>query len=327
MHKSNKKKVLVTGGAGFIGSTVNKLLHEASYDTVILDNLSQGKRNRVKWGTFIEGDMSNPLLLKKLFANHQFDAVMHFAAFINVGESVHSPEKYYINNVSHTLNLLECIKEFSVKAFIFSSSAAVYGLPKANFISEDHPTHPINPYGETKLTIEKILDDMDRAYGIKSAKLRYFNAAGGDPEGKIKNDFSASSNLIPIVLQAILDNRPVTVFGKDYPTPDGTCLRDYIHIYDLATAHIRAMEKLLAGGPTEIYNLGNGKGFSVQEVLLAAEKVTKQKIQVIEGPRRPGDPPCLLANAYKAKQELNWQIKYPSLEEMIYHAWTSLEKK
>jgi UDP-glucose 4-epimerase len=327
MHKSNKKKVLVTGGAGFIGSTVNKLLHEAGYDTVILDNLSQGKRNRVKWGTFIEGDMGDPLLLKKLFANHQFDAVMHFAAFINVGESVHSPEKYYINNVSHTLNLLECIKEFSVKAFIFSSSAAVYGLPKTNFISEDHSTHPINPYGETKLIIEKILDDMDRAYGIKSAKLRYFNAAGGDPEGKIKNDFSASSNLIPIVLQAILDNRPVTVFGKDYPTPDGTCLRDYIHIYDLATAHMKAMEKLLAGGPTEIYNLGNGKGFSVQEVLQAAEKVTKQKIQVIEGPRRPGDPPCLLANAYKAKQELNWQIKYPSLEEMIYHAWTSLEKK
>lgn len=327
MHKSNKKKVLVTGGAGFIGSTVNKLLHEAGYDTVILDNLSQGKRNRVKWGTFIEGDMGDSLLLKKLFANHQFDAVMHFAAFINVGESVHNPEKYYINNVSHTLNLLECIKEFSVKAFIFSSSAAVYGLPTTNFISEDHPTHPINPYGETKLIIEKILDDMDRAYGIKSAKLRYFNAAGGDPEGKIKNDFSASSNLIPIVLQAILDNRPVTVFGKDYPTPDGTCLRDYIHIYDLATAHIKAMEKLLAGGPTEIYNLGNGKGFSVKEVLQAAEKVTKQKIQVIEGPRRPGDPPCLLANAYKAKQELNWQIKYPSLEEMIYHAWTSLEKK
>lgn len=319
------KKILVVGGAGFIGSEVNKLLNDAGYETVVFDNLSHGSRRCVKWGTFIKGDMGNRRALKKLFTEHQFDAVMHFAALIDVGESVADPSKYYENNVSGTLNLLETMREQGVKVFIFSSSAAIYGMPQHNLITEDHPKNPINPYGQTKLIAEKIVDDFDMAYGIKSAKLRYFNAAGGDPERKIKTYSQKKSNLIPIVLGAIKNNQPVTINGSDYPTPDGTCVRDYIHIHDLGIAHISAMEKLLAGGKSEAYNLGNGQGFSVREVIKAAEIVTKHAVKIIEGPRRPGDPPILLADSSKAKQLLNWQTKYPSLEAMIEHAWKTLK--
>lgn len=316
-----KKNILVVGGAGFIGSEVNKLLNEAGYNTVVFDNLCQGNRRRVQWGTFIKGDMGNRRALEKLFAEYSFDAVMHFAALTNVGESVTDPSKYYENNVSSTLILLDVMRAHGVKIFVFSSSAAVYGIPQNQFILEEDPKNPINPYGQTKLIIEKILEDFDSAYGIKSAKLRYFNAAGGDPDGKIKNYKQRSSNLIPIILKAIKDHQSVVINGTDYPTPDGTCIRDYIHIYDLGTAHISAMEKLFNDGLSEAYNLGNGKGFSIREVINTAELVTKRSIKTIEGPRRIGDPPYLLADAHKAQKQLNWKIKYPSLEAMIEHAW------
>lgn len=315
------KRILVVGGAGFIGSEVNKLLNDTGYETVVLDNLSKGNRRRVRWGTFIKGDIGNRRSLEKLFSLYRFDAVMHFAASIDVGESVENPSKYYKNNVSNTLILLDVMREHGVKIFIFSSSAAVYGMPLQSLLTEDHPKNPMNPYGQSKLIIEKILDDYDVAYNFKSATLRYFNAAGGDPDGKIKNYHQKKSNLIPIVLEAIKNNQPVTINGTDYPTRDGTCVRDFIHVYDLSTAHIRAMEKLFADGKSDAYNLGNGQGFSVREVIETAEKVTKKTIQVIEGPRRPGDPPYLLADASKAKLQLNWEPVYPSLEAMITHAW------
>ncbi|MBN9377201.1 MAG: UDP-glucose 4-epimerase GalE [Chlamydiales bacterium 38-26] len=319
-----KAKVLVVGGAGYIGSEVNLQLHEKGYETVVLDNLISGNRRRVKEGLFIKGDIANRGLLEKIFHDHHFDAVMHFAAYINVGESVENPAKYYMNNVSNTLQLMDVMRKNAVSNFIFSSTAAVYGIPCQPLIKEDHPLQPVNPYGQSKLMIEKILEDYDRAYGFKSAKLRYFNAAGGDPWGRIKNYHQKKSNLIPIILSALKEHQPVTINGLDYDTPDGTCIRDYIHIYDLGTAHIKAMEKLREDQQSEAYNLGNGKGFSVLEVIKAAEKVTKKKITTVEGPRRPGDPPYLLADAQKAYALLNWKIKYPHLEEMISHAWKSL---
>jgi len=316
-----QKKVLIAGGAGFIGSEVNKMLNDAGYETVVFDNLSQGIKKRVKWGTFIKGDIGNRRALDKLFNTHKFDTVMHFAALINVGDSIDNPGKYYTNNVFKTLILLEAMKDYQIKNFIFSSSAAVYGIPQSKMITENHLTNPINPYGQTKLMVEKILDDFEMRYGLKSIKLRYFNAAGGDPDGKIPNYHQNKTNLIPIILHAIKNKQPVTIFGTDYPTSDGTCIRDYIHIYDLGSAHIAAMEKLQADGKSEVYNLGNGQGHTIREVLRAAEKVTQQKIQVIEGARRPGDPSILLADSHKAHQELSWKIRYPELESMIEHAW------
>lgn len=315
------KKILVVGGAGFIGSMVNKMLHTAGYETVVLDNLSYGKRKRVTQGIFVKGDLANRRLLEKIFSQNRFDAVMHFAALIDVGESVTNPSLYYKNNVVATLNLLEVMNKYGVKTFIFSSSAAVYGIPQTQLIKEDHVKNPINPYGQTKLMVENILADYDKAYGLKSISLRYFNATGGDPDGKIKNFNQKKSNLIPIVLAAIKNKTAVTINGSDYPTVDGTCVRDYIHIYDLGTAHIAAMEKLHNGGNSTYYNLGNGNGYSVKEVIKAAEKVTKKTVTTIEGPRRAGDPVFLIADAQKARQELGWVIKYPSLESMIEHAW------
>lgn len=315
------KRILVIGGAGFIGSEVNKLLNKEGYETIVFDNLSYGNRHQVKWGTFIKGDIGNRRSLEKLFSQYQFDAVMHFAALIDVGESIINPGKYYENNVSFTLNLLEVMRKFGVKFFIFSSSAAIYGMPQQELINEDHPKIPINPYGYSKLIIENILEDFDRAYGLKSAKLRYFNAAGGDPDGEIKNYNLKKTNLIPILLNAIANNQPITINGTDYPTPDGTCIRDYIHIYDLGIAHINAMKKLFNDNKSEAYNLGNGKGFSIREVINTSEQITQKSVQIIEGPRRAGDPPFLLANSQKAKQLLNWHPKYPNLDLIIQHAF------
>lgn len=321
-----RKTILVVGGAGFIGSHVNKMLYEAGYDTVVLDNLTKGNRKAVTHGVFIEGDMADSECLDLLFQKYSIDAVMHFAASIDVGESISDPAKYYVNNVSNTLNLLNAMLRHSVKKFIFSSSAAVYGIPQEKQISEAHPCRPINPYGETKLIVEKILRDFDQAYGLTSCCLRYFNAAGGDPQGEIKNYKSKESNLIPVALRSLLEpNCSLTIFGSDYPTPDGTCIRDYVHICDLGSAHIIAMEQLLAGKPSSTYNLGNGEGFSVREVIHAVEKVTGRKLNVIEGPRRPGDPPYLVADAQKALRELGWKPQYPTLEAMIEHAWNGLK--
>ncbi len=320
-----EQTILIVGGAGFIGSHVNKMLHKNGYHTLVLDNFSRGHRSSVCYGTLIEGDLANPLILKHIFETYSIQAVMHFAAFINVGESVQNPAKYYLNNVVNTIHLLTTMLKYQVKTFIFSSSAAIFGHPLTPFIREDHPCTPINPYGESKWMIEKILRDFEAAYHLKFCCLRYFNAAGGDPEGEIKNYQTQSSNLIPRLLLSLrnLDDA-VTVYGTDYPTPDGTCIRDFVHLEDLSHAHILAMEKLLAGASSNYYNLGSGRGFSVREVIRAVEEALGEKIKMIEGPRRLGDPPVLLADSSKAAAELNWKPRY-LLSDMISHAWKSYD--
>lgn len=325
-HK-HKSTILVTGGAGFIGSHVNKMLHDHGYQTIVLDNLSQGCREAVTCGTFIEGNIADITLLNKILSDSPIDAVMHFAASIQVGESMSHPAKYYINNVANTLNLLEAMRRHQVNTLVFSSSAAIFGAPKKPRITEDHPCIPINPYGQSKFMVEKILVDYDRAYNLKSSCLRYFNASGGDPSGKIKNIKSAEVNLIPLVLGSLLDpQKTITIFGTDYPTPDGTCIRDYIHIHDLGMAHILAMEKLLKDRSSSHYNLGNGNGYSVREVIETAEKVSGLKVNAIEGERRPGDPAILVADAEKARRELGWKPQYPALETIIEHAWRAIPR-
>jgi UDP-glucose 4-epimerase len=310
---SKISSILVTGGAGFIGSYVTKLLLEKGYHTIVLDNLSKGKKEHLLGGEFIEGDLADRSLLNKIFKN-KIEAVLHFAAFTDVGQSVSEPELYHENNVEKTRILLEEAKKQGVSRFIFSSSAAVYGNPLQDLITEDHPTSPINPYGATKLTIEKEL-------GPDAVSLRYFNAAGGDPEGKLLYRHQRPTNLIPIILQGLMENRPFTLFGKDYPTPDGTCVRDYIHIHDLASAHVLAL--ISKGG---VYNLGNGRGYSVLEVVSAVEKITGIKVNLQQGPRRAGDPPYLVASSAKAKKELGWKPIYSSLEEMVEHAWKGYQQ-
>lgn len=322
----NKKTILITGGAGFIGSHVNKLLHQSGYDTIVVDDLSRGNSLAVLYGTFIEGNIGNSSLLDRIFDQHKIAAVMHFAAFTDVGESMHRPDIYYQNNVVQTLTLLRTMLKHQVRNFIFSSSAAIFGIPQeGKLVKENDPCNPINPYGRSKLIVEQILQDFDHAYHLKSICLRYFNAAGGDPEAEIRNYKSKESNLIPVILQSLKQpNGKFTIFGTNYPTPDGTCIRDYVHIWDLGKAHIQAMEKIMNGAPSTSYNLGNGQGFSVREVIAAAEKVTGLKVNVVEGDRRAGDPSILIADSHKAHQELNWKPQYPDLEAMVRHAWQAL---
>lgn len=316
--------ILVTGGAGFIGSNINKLLHLNGYETIVLDNLSQGDRRACKMGTFIEGDIGDEQLLDKIFKEYPIAGVMHFAALINVGDSVVSPAEYYNNNLVKTITLINAMAKHKINHLVYSSSAAVYGMPETQVIKEDHPCLPINPYGHSKLMIEKILDDYDRAYGLRSISLRYFNATGADPDGEIRNYQKKDLNLIPIVLRSLIKDTQVSIFGTDYPTTDGTCIRDYIHVYDLGTAHLLALEHLIGGGKSNHYNLGNGTGFSVKEVIDAANSVTGKKVKVVEGPRRPGDPSILVADATKASRELGWKPKYTKLETMIEHAWKAM---
>lgn len=313
--------VLVVGGAGFIGSHVSKMLSCSGYRPIIFDNLSTGKIEAVAQHTFFKGDLANPHDLDKVFSTYPISAVMHFAALISVGDSAFDPIKYYTHNVTYTLNLLEAMRKHKVPTLIFSSSAAIFGNPTIVPMPENHPCLPISPYGQTKLMVEKILEDCDKAYGIRSSCLRYFNAAGGDPKGEIKNYQQNESNLIPLVLRHLKDPvKPVTIFGTDYPTHDGTCIRDYIHLEDLGAAHILAMKRLMQGGKSTNYNLGNGNGFSVRQVLAAAEEQTGKTIHFVEGARRPGDPPVLIADATKARKELGWKPVYPDLKEMIAHA-------
>lgn len=321
----NQGTILVTGGAGFIGSYVNKQLNQAGYQTIVYDNLSHGNQAAVCQGEFIKGDIGDKEQLESVFNRYSIRAVMHFAAFIDVGESVREPANYYLNNVVNTLTLLNTMLKYDVKTLVFSSSAAIFGTPQTECIKESHSCNPINPYGETKWVIEKILRDFNQAYEFKSCCLRYFNAAGGDPEGQIKNYQKQVTNLIPLALRSVKFNRPLTIFGHDYATRDGTCIRDYIHIHDLGTAHLLGMERLFAGSPSMAYNLGNGQGYTVKEVIKAVEKVTGHSIDARQGPRRPGDPPILLADAALAKQELGWKPIYPDLETMIEHAWKALD--
>ncbi|MCE2982176.1 MAG: UDP-glucose 4-epimerase GalE [Parachlamydia sp.] len=315
--------ILVTGGAGFIGSHVNKMLRQAAYRTIVLDNLSRGSSETVIQGTFVQGNINDAALLETLFTQNKIDAVMHFAAFIDVGESVKDPALYYQNNVINTLNLLNAMVKFNVKKIVFSSTAALYGMPSGPCIKEEDPCHPINPYGESKWIVEKILRDYQTAYGLSYSALRYFNAAGGDPDGLIKNHQKISTNLIPIILKSLKSGTAVTIYGTDYPTPDGTCIRDYIHIEDLGQAHLLALQALLRDAPSTVYNLGNGQGFSVKEVIQAVEKVLNQKVKVIEGHRRAGDPPILLADSSKALKELGWTPRF-NLHNIIQHAWMAL---
>lgn len=314
--------VLVVGGAGYIGSHMVKMLLGRGYGVTTLDNLSTGHRDAVLGGEFVLGDLADRALLDKLFSERKIDGVMHFASFIQVGESVQNPAKYYENNVVNTLNLLDAMVAHDVKRFIFSSSAAVYGEPVQVPIDEAHPKNPINPYGRSKWMVEQMLADYDRAYALKSVSLRYFNAAGADPEGLLGERHEPETHLIPLVLQAASGQREnVQVFGRDYDTPDGTCIRDYVHVADLCEAHRLALGRLLDGAGSAVYNLGNGNGFSVQEVIDTTARVVGKPIQVKDGARRAGDPARLVADAQTAKQALGWLPRYPELETIIRHAW------
>ena len=315
-------KVLVVGGAGYIGSHMVKLLGQRGCEVVTLDNLSSGHRDAVLFGEFVLGDIADSELLARLFAEHRFDAVMHFASFIQVGESVKDPAKYYRNNVTNTLNLLDAMRTAGVQHFIFSSTAAVFGEPDYVPIDERHPQRPINPYGRTKWMIEQVLADYDVAYGLKSVCLRYFNAAGADPDGQLGERHDPETHLIPLVLQAASGRRPaINVFGRDYDTPDGTCIRDYIHIVDLCEAHWLALDWLCKGCGSQRFNLGNGNGFSVQQVIDVARRVSGRSIEVIDGPRREGDPARLVADATLARQHLGWKPVYDDLDTIVAHAW------
>ena len=315
-------KTLVIGGAGYIGSHMVKRLGQLGCAVTTLDNLSSGHRDAVLCGEFVQGDLADKALLANVLQPGRFDAVMHFASFIQVGESVQKPAIYYQNNVSNTLHLLDAMRAAGVQRFIFSSTAATFGEPLYSPIDERHPQAPINPYGRSKLMIEQVLEDYDRAYGLKSVCLRYFNAAGADPQGKLGERHDPETHLIPLVLQVAAGRRPsIAVFGRDYDTPDGTCIRDYIHINDLCEAHWLGLQSLMQGGGSQRYNLGNGNGFSVQEVIYAARRVTGQPITVIDAPRRDGDPARLVADATLARQQLGGKPQFPALDTLVAHAW------
>ena len=321
MSSKPKGKILVVGGAGYIGSHAVKELNRQGYETVTFDNLVYGHRDAVKWGAFEEGDMADETRLRELFTSHEIAAVMHFAAYAYVGESVTDPEKYYFNNVAATLNLLKVMREFGVNKFIFSSTCATYGEPQVVPIPEDHPQNPINPYGMSKLMVEKVLADYNRAYGLKSIAFRYFNAAGADPDGEIGERHDPETHLIPLVMEAILGGRKLKIFGEDYPTADGTCIRDYIHVVDLARAHILGLERLLAGGESAVYNLGNGNGYSVKQIIETTEKVSGRKVPYDVAPRRAGDPAALIGSAGKAITELGWKPEFADIDRIIETAW------
>ncbi|WP_088102713.1 UDP-glucose 4-epimerase GalE [Halalkalibacter urbisdiaboli] len=320
--------ILITGGAGYIGShTVLYFLNQGE-EVIVLDNLEKGHQQAILGATFYKGSLHDEALLTELFEKHKIDAVIHFAASSLVGESVEKPLEYYENNVIGTHKLVKQMVKHDVKHIVFSSTAATYGEPKSIPIKETDPTSPTSPYGETKLAIEKLFHWCDGAYGLKSVCLRYFNAAGADPEGRIGEDHTPESHLIPIVLQVALGQREhVQIFGGDYDTKDGSCVRDYIHVMDLAEAHYLALQKLRRDDKTAIYNLGNGKGFTVKEVIETCRSVTGHPIPAVVSARRPGDPATLIASAEQANKELGWKPKYPQLEAIVRHAWNWHEAK
>lgn len=322
------KKILIVGGAGYIGSHVNKLLNETGHKTVVFDNLSTGYRCLARWGDFFKGDLACKSDLSRCFRKHRFSAVIHLAAYAYVGESVEAPAKYYRNNVANTLNLLDAMREVGINKLVFSSSCAVYGVPSRLPMRETSPFDPVNPYGRTKLVMEWIMADYAAAYGLKYAALRYFNAAGADPDEEVGELHTPETHLIPLALDVAAGlRRDVKVFGSDYPTPDGTCVRDYIHVSDLASAHLLALQYLERGGINGGFNLGNGKGFSVLDVIRTAEKVSGKKIRVKMAPRRAGDPPALVASPSRARRVLGWRPVSPGLETIITHAWQWHRKK
>jgi UDP-glucose 4-epimerase len=315
-------KVLVVGGAGYIGSHMVKMLLAEGHEVVIFDNLSSGHRDAVLGGEFVFGDLADTTALDNVFLQHQPQAVMHFASFIQVGESVRRPDIYYRNNLCSTLNLLDAMGKHGVRHFIFSSTAAVFGEPGYVPIDEAHPRQPVNPYGRSKWMVEQVLEDYDQAFGLKSVCLRYFNAAGADPDGELGERHDPETHLIPLILQAASGRRrEIQVFGRNYDTPDGTCIRDYIHITDLCSAHLLALQYLVQGGDSDRFNLGNGVGFSVQQVIDAVQKITRTRIKVVTVARRAGDPARLVADAARARAELRWVPVFPELETIVAHAW------
>jgi UDP-glucose 4-epimerase len=317
-----KTTILVIGGCGYIGTHMVKALLAAGHEVVTLDNLSKGNRELLPGGAFVMGDINDPVVLEQVFSSRHFDAVMHFSAFTEVGESVRDPQKYYLNNVAGTLNLLKTMMRHHVKRFIFSSSAAVYGEPDYTPIDENHPCRPTNPYGRTKLMVEDILRDYDQAYGLRAIALRYFNAAGADASATIGERHDPESHLIPLVLKVATGEREnITIFGTDHNTPDGTCLRDYVHVNDLAAAHLLALEALQNSAPSAAFNLGNSTGHSVREVIETARRITGHPIPAVEGDRRPGDPAVLVASSDKARKELGWQPKFETLDVIVESAW------
>lgn len=330
MSKS-KQSILVTGGAGYIGSHTVKALQASGYEVIIFDNLVYGHRDIVEnslGAKLIVGDLKDLSLLNRVFANHSIEAVIHFAAFAYVGESVTEPAKYYSNNFVGTLTLLEAMRAASVNKIVFSSTCATYGVPNEVPIPENHPQNPINPYGKTKLMVEQMLADFAQAYDLRSVCFRYFNAAGADPEGLLGEDHKPETHLIPLVLLTALGKRDaISIFGTDYPTDDGTCVRDYIHVTDLAQAHVLGLKYLLDGNKSEVFNLGNGNGFSVREVIEAAKEVTGREIKVLECDRRPGDPPALVGGSERAREILGWQPEYADIKKIIAHAWQWHQKR
>lgn len=314
--------ILVTGGAGYIGSQMVKALRQAGFRPVVLDDLSSGHRSAVRSEELHVGDVGDAAFVDRVLAEVRPAAVMHFAGFIQVGESVADPGKYFRNNVSATQVLLDAMRARGIARFIFSSTAAIFGEPQYVPIDEAHPKAPINPYGRSKWFVEQLLEDYDHAYGLKSVCLRYFNAAGADPDNEIGERHDPETHLVPLILQVASGRRPhIGVYGDDYPTPDGTCVRDYVHVADLCDAHLLALRQLLAGAGSARYNLGNGNGFSVREVIDTARRITGHSIPVVMEPRRAGDPPSLVADAAAARAALGWTPRYADLHTIVAHAW------
>jgi UDP-glucose 4-epimerase len=323
----NERRILVTGGAGYIGSHTVRLLLEQGYDVSVVDNLSHGYRHNVPADRLYQLNLSDTKALAELMRQTRFDAVVHFAAFIAVGESMRDPERYFENNLAGSLSLLTAMQRTGLRHIVFSSTAAVYGNPQSSPILETFPIQAVNPYGESKVMVETLLRWFDSIHHLTSVCLRYFNAAGADPEARIGEEHDPETHLIPLVLRAVLTGNPVTVFGTDYDTPDGTCVRDYIHVNDLAQAHILAVEYLLNGGVSDQFNVGTGTGHTVMEIIRAVEEVTGRKVPYVTGPRREGDPPALVAASGKLRTRLGWSPRYSDLRTIVQHAWNFAQKR
>ena len=322
MNGGNRKAVLVTGGAGYIGSHTCKALAEAGYLPVTYDSLVNGHRRAVKWGPLVHGDIADARRVRETLRSYEIDSVIHFAGFAYVGESMKKPGLYFRNNAMNTLTLLEAMQETGADKIVFSSTCATYGVPDEVPLHEGNPQNPINPYGESKLFVEKMLRWWGGAHGLRSAALRYFNAAGADPDGEIGEDHTPETHLIPLAIQAALGERThLDVFGTDYPTPDGTAIRDYIHVSDLASAHVQALRRLEAGAESIALNLGTGRGHSVSEVVAAVERVSGSPVPIVHAPRRAGDPPALVARVTLAREMLGWEPQHSSLERIVESAW------
>jgi UDP-glucose 4-epimerase len=320
--------ILVVGGAGYIGSHMVQLLIEAGHHPVTYDSLVTGYRDAIPGGDFVHADLGDAAALDATLRRHHIDAVMHFASYIQVGESVKAPGKYYHNNFSNTLALLDAMVRAGVNQFIFSSTAAIFGEPEYVPIDEQHPQRPINPYGTSKQMVERALQDYDRAHGLRSVCLRYFNAAGAHPNGRIGERHEPETHLIPLLLEVASGRRArVSVFGRDYDTPDGTCIRDYVHVVDLCAAHLLALQWLSDGRPSTAFNLGNGSGFSVLQVVDAVRRVTQREVKVEDAPRRAGDPARLVADSRRIRQELGWSPQYAGLDTIVAHAWAFEQRR